>query len=81
MLLLIDQDVFYDIIDALEELGMQEIIQKLLRHEPSSSSLTEQCNIYELAIKLEDGDLANSPVPGGVRMPRKSLKGPVCSFT
>ncbi|XP_057291170.1 FH1/FH2 domain-containing protein 1-like [Hydractinia symbiolongicarpus] len=69
-----DQDMFYDVVDSLEEQAMEDIIQKLTKRTPRNSDLIEQCNIYELSIKSEDGDgdSASLNIPGGVRQQRRS---------
>ncbi|KAG8139681.1 hypothetical protein E2320_002442, partial [Naja naja] len=42
-----DQDSFYDVIDCLEELGMEIISRKHLNKKGSDLDLVEQFNIYE----------------------------------
>lgn len=51
-----DQDTFYDITDALEELGMDKISQRHLSKKGNDLDLVEQFKIYEMALKHEDGN-------------------------
>ncbi|XP_072139530.1 FH1/FH2 domain-containing protein 3 isoform X17 [Mobula birostris] len=51
-----DQDSFYDVVDCLEEQGMEAISQRHLNKKGTDLDLVEQFNIYELSLKHEDGD-------------------------
>ncbi|XP_015677888.1 FH1/FH2 domain-containing protein 3, partial [Protobothrops mucrosquamatus] len=51
-----DQDSFYDVIDCLEELGMEIISQKHLNKKGLDLDLVEQFNIYEMVLRHEDDD-------------------------
>ncbi|XP_066288516.1 FH1/FH2 domain-containing protein 3-like isoform X23 [Branchiostoma lanceolatum] len=51
-----DQDTFYDVTDALEEQGLEKIIQRHLTKKGSDLDLVEQMKIYETALKFEDGE-------------------------
>ncbi|XP_078368383.1 FH1/FH2 domain-containing protein 3-like isoform X2 [Oculina patagonica] len=50
------QDGFYDITDALEEQGMEQIIKMHQKRQGTNIDLVEQFNIYETALRIEDGD-------------------------
>ncbi|XP_032872349.1 FH1/FH2 domain-containing protein 3 isoform X15 [Amblyraja radiata] len=51
-----DQDSFYDVVDCLEEQGMEAISQRHLNKKGTDLDLVEQFNIYEMTLKHEDGD-------------------------
>lgn len=51
-----DQDTFYDITDYLEEQGMETIIQRLLSRNAADLDLVSQLNMYEAALRSEDGE-------------------------
>ena len=51
-----DQDTFYDITDYLEEQGMESIVQRHMSRNGADLDLISQLNIYERALKAEDGD-------------------------
>ena len=51
-----DQDTFYDITDYLEEQGMETIIQRHMTKNSSDLDLVSQLNLYEAALRAEDGD-------------------------
>ncbi|XP_059801302.1 FH1/FH2 domain-containing protein 3 isoform X3 [Hypanus sabinus] len=51
-----DQDSFYDVVDCLEEQGMEAISQRHLNKKGTDLDLVEQFNIYEMSLKHEDGD-------------------------
>ncbi|XP_039183098.1 FH1/FH2 domain-containing protein 3 isoform X4 [Crotalus tigris] len=57
-----DQDSFYDVIDCLEELGMEIISQKHLNKKGLDLDLVEQFNIYEMALRHEDDDDSGEPL-------------------
>ncbi|XP_064640833.1 FH1/FH2 domain-containing protein 3-like isoform X12 [Lineus longissimus] len=52
-----DQDTFYDVTDALEEQGMEDIIKRHMNKTGAELDLLDQLHIYERALKHEDGDL------------------------
>ena len=66
-----DQDLFYDIVDALEVWGMQSINVELTKLHSGNDKLIEQCNMYDFSIKLEDGNMYESPIPDGAKSQRK----------
>ncbi|XP_060029725.1 FH1/FH2 domain-containing protein 3 isoform X3 [Erinaceus europaeus] len=71
-----DQDSFYDVVDCLEELGIAAVSQRHLNKKGTDLDLVEQLNIYELALRLEDGDETAEPPPSGRRDRRRAS---VCS--
>lgn len=56
-----DQDTYYDVVDALEEQGMEEALKKMLKM--NHRELTEQCHLYEGMMKHEDGDTDENTSP------------------
>ncbi|XP_042095313.1 FH1/FH2 domain-containing protein 3 isoform X7 [Ovis aries] len=71
-----DQDTFYDVVDCLEELGIAAVSQRHLTKKGTDLDLVEQLNIYEVALRLEDGDETAEPPPSGCRDRRRAS---VCS--
>ncbi|XP_072492115.1 FH1/FH2 domain-containing protein 1 isoform X1 [Notamacropus eugenii] len=65
-----DQDSFYDVTDALEQQGMESIVQKHLGSSGTDADLRAQLVLYESALRLEDGD-PEEGVAGGRRERRK----------
>ena len=55
--------MFYDVTDALEEQGMEEVILRLMNREGVDPDLREQLRIYELVLQHEDCLLSTSPSP------------------
>ncbi|CAF4346893.1 unnamed protein product, partial [Rotaria sp. Silwood2] len=51
-----DQDTFYDMTDALEKQGMHKCTQFFLNRKPQEPDLVEQFNIYDAALRHEDGE-------------------------
>ncbi|KAM6453401.1 FH1/FH2 domain-containing protein 3 isoform 8-T8 [Liasis olivaceus] len=70
-----DQDSFYDVVDCLEELGMEIISQKHLNKKGSDLDLVEQFNIYEITLRHEDGDDNGEPLPTGCKDRRRASLG------
>ncbi|XP_062033735.1 FH1/FH2 domain-containing protein 1 [Lepus europaeus] len=69
-----DQDSFYDVTDALEQQGMEALVQRLLGTAGTDVDLRTQLMLYESALRLEDGDLeeaAAAAAAGGRRERRK----------
>jgi hypothetical protein len=50
-----DQDVFYDVSDALEEQGLEKIIQFHMNQKSADRDLIDQFKLYEAALRHEDG--------------------------
>nr|XP_012607257.1 FH1/FH2 domain-containing protein 3 isoform X7 [Microcebus murinus] len=71
-----DQDTFYDVVDCLEELGIAAVSQRHLSKKGTDLDLVEQLNIYEVALRHEDGDETAEPPPSGCRDRRRAS---VCS--
>ncbi|CAL1532551.1 unnamed protein product [Lymnaea stagnalis] len=72
-----DQDTFYDVTDALEELGMDAITQKHLNKQGADLDLLTQFQLYESALKHEDGEDSSgiSQVENLRRIPRQKSEG------
>ncbi|XP_056013907.1 FH1/FH2 domain-containing protein 3-like isoform X5 [Ostrea edulis] len=51
-----DQDTFYDVTDAFEELGMERVTQRHMNRNGADLDLLAQFQIYEAALKSEDGE-------------------------
>ena len=51
-----DQDIFYDVTDALEEQGLEKIIQFHMNRKNAESELLEQFQIYNAVLSHEDGE-------------------------
>ncbi|XP_029022669.1 FH1/FH2 domain-containing protein 3 isoform X2 [Betta splendens] len=66
-----DQDSFYDMVDGLEEQGMETICQRHLGRKGTDLDLVEQLNIYETTLRHEDGDDDSQPPPPGRRDRRR----------
>jgi len=49
-----DQDLFYDVTDALEEQGIERLIVSLVNRDGVDVDLVEQLRIYELVLQHED---------------------------
>ncbi|XP_077086263.1 FH1/FH2 domain-containing protein 3 isoform X2 [Siphateles boraxobius] len=64
-----DQDSFYDLLDILEDQGMESVSQRYLGRKGTDLDLLEQLNIYEVSLRHEDGD------EDGVRDRRRSSVG------
>ncbi|KAM6217346.1 FH1/FH2 domain-containing protein 3 isoform 3-T3 [Rhynchocyon petersi] len=71
-----DQDTFYDVVDCLEELGLAAVSQRHLNKKGTDLDLVEQFNIYEVALRHEDGDETAELPPSGRRDRRRAS---VCS--
>ncbi|XP_004843099.1 FH1/FH2 domain-containing protein 1 isoform X2 [Heterocephalus glaber] len=69
-----DQDSFYDMTDALEQQGMEALVQRLLGTAGTDVDLRTQLMLYESALRLEDGDMEEATAAaaaGGRRERRK----------
>nr|XP_057939342.1 FH1/FH2 domain-containing protein 3 isoform X2 [Doryrhamphus excisus] len=51
-----DQDSYYDMVDCLEEQGIETVTQRHLSRKGTDLDLVEQLNIYETSLRHEDGD-------------------------
>ncbi|XP_022367204.1 FH1/FH2 domain-containing protein 1 isoform X2 [Enhydra lutris kenyoni] len=65
-----DQDSFYDVTDALEQQGMEALVQRHLGASGTDFDLRTQLVLYENALRLEDGDIEEATA-GGRRERRK----------
>lgn len=45
-----DQDTFYDVVDSLEEQGMEPVAQRHINRKGTDLDLVEQFNIYEVSV-------------------------------
>ncbi|KAM9093810.1 FH1/FH2 domain-containing protein 3 isoform 5-T5 [Sarcophilus harrisii] len=70
-----DQDAFYDVVDCLEELGIEAISQRHLNKKGTDLDLVEQFNIYEMTLRHEDGDENAEPPPNGRKDRRRASLG------
>ncbi|XP_070702223.1 FH1/FH2 domain-containing protein 3 [Pempheris klunzingeri] len=70
-----DQDSFYDMVDGLEEQGMETVSQRHLGRKGTDLDLVEQLNIYEATLRHEDGDDDSQPPPMGRRDRRRVSLG------
>ncbi|XP_034561507.1 FH1/FH2 domain-containing protein 3 isoform X3 [Notolabrus celidotus] len=70
-----DQDSFYDMVDGLEEQGMETVTQRHLGRKGTDLDLVEQLNIYEMTLRHEDGDDDSQPPPTGRRDRRRVSTG------
>ncbi|KAJ8004758.1 hypothetical protein DPEC_G00139610 [Dallia pectoralis] len=74
-----DQDSFYDVVDCLEEQGMESMSKRHLSRKGSDLDLMEQFNVYEAgpppgqaALRHEDGDDESQPPPTGRKGRRRA---------
>ncbi|KAI7798416.1 putative FH1/FH2 domain-containing protein 3 [Triplophysa rosa] len=70
-----DQDSFYDMVDVLEEQGMESVSRRYLGRKGTDLDLLEQLNIYEANLRHEDGDEDCLPPSSGRRERRRSSVG------
>ncbi|XP_036394443.1 FH1/FH2 domain-containing protein 3 [Megalops cyprinoides] len=70
-----DQDSFYDVVDCLEEQGIEAIAKRHLNRKGTDLDLVEQFNIYEMTLRHEDGDGDSQPPPAGRKDRRRSSLG------
>ncbi|XP_031442352.1 FH1/FH2 domain-containing protein 3 isoform X4 [Clupea harengus] len=70
-----DQDSFYDMVDVLEEQGMDTMSRRHLGRKGTDLDLVEQLNIYEATLRHEDGDDDTEPPPSGCRDRRRTSVG------
>ncbi|XP_051811794.1 FH1/FH2 domain-containing protein 3 isoform X3 [Acanthochromis polyacanthus] len=70
-----DQDSFYDMVDILEEQGIETVSQRHLGRKGTDLDLVEQLNIYEMTLRHEDGDDDSHPPPMGRRDRRRASLG------
>ncbi|KAG8196206.1 hypothetical protein JTE90_007933 [Oedothorax gibbosus] len=58
-----DQDTYYDVVDTLEEQGMEHVIQYYMSKQGTDLDLLQQFQIYEAVLKQEDGVPDTKPLP------------------
>ncbi|GIY59371.1 hypothetical protein CDAR_33701 [Caerostris darwini] len=80
-----DQDNYFDFIDALEEQGMEKVVQFHLCRGGTDKELLKQLQIYEAVLKHEDGEDDGKPyfgtfiersknIPSGVNRERRKSR-------
>ncbi|XP_016337725.1 FH1/FH2 domain-containing protein 3 [Sinocyclocheilus anshuiensis] len=70
-----DQDTFYDVVDSLEEQGMEAVAQRHINRKGTDLDLVEQFNIYESTLRHEDGDDETQRPPSGHKSRRRASVG------
>ncbi|XP_077576307.1 FH1/FH2 domain-containing protein 3 isoform X3 [Stigmatopora nigra] len=67
-----DQDSYYDMVDCLEEQGIEALTKRHLSRKGSDLDLVEQLNIYETTLRREDGDDETQLPPSGRKERRRT---------
>ncbi|XP_047455684.1 FH1/FH2 domain-containing protein 3 isoform X5 [Mugil cephalus] len=70
-----DQDSYYDMVDCLEEQGIETTAQRHLSRKGTDLDLVEQFNIYEMTLRHEDGDDEAQLPPSGRKDRRRASVG------
>ncbi|XP_068999098.1 FH1/FH2 domain-containing protein 3 isoform X4 [Embiotoca jacksoni] len=70
-----DQDSYYDMVDGLEEQGIEAVAQRHLSRKGTDIDLVEQFNIYEMTLRHEDGDDEAQLPPSGRKDRRRASVG------
>ncbi|XP_033837176.1 FH1/FH2 domain-containing protein 3 [Periophthalmus magnuspinnatus] len=70
-----DQDSYYDVVDSLEEQGLEALAQRHLSRKGTDLDLVEQFNIYEMVLRHEDGDEETQLPPSGRKDRRRASVG------
>ncbi|XP_030639130.1 FH1/FH2 domain-containing protein 3 [Chanos chanos] len=70
-----DQDSFYDVVDSLEDQGIEALAQKHLNRKGTDLDLVEQISIYEMVLRHEDGDDETPPPQAGRKARRRASVG------
>ncbi|XP_048117442.1 FH1/FH2 domain-containing protein 3 isoform X5 [Alosa alosa] len=70
-----DQDSYYDVVDCLEEQGIEAMAHRHLNRKGTDLDLVEQFNIYELNLRHEDGDDESQPPLSGRKDRRRASVG------
>ncbi|KAM8735531.1 FH1/FH2 domain-containing protein 3 isoform 2-T2 [Acanthopagrus schlegelii] len=65
-----DQDSYYDMVDCLEEQGIEAMAQRHLSRKGTDLDLVEQFNMYEMTLRHEDGD-DETQLPPSARKDRR----------
>ncbi|XP_031330024.1 FH1/FH2 domain-containing protein 3 isoform X1 [Photinus pyralis] len=69
-----DQDTYYDQTDALEEQGIESIIQRYMSKPGTDLDLLQQFQIYEAVLQYEDAEEKGIPLRNLDESVRKTLK-------
>jgi len=69
-----DQDTYYDQTDALEEQGIEGIIQRYMSKPGTDLDLLQQFQIYEAVLQYEDGVETSTPIRHLDESIRKALR-------
>nr|XP_054596292.1 FH1/FH2 domain-containing protein 3 isoform X7 [Nothobranchius furzeri] len=70
-----DQDSYYDMVDCLEDQGLEATALRHLGRKGTDLDLVEQFNIYEMTLRHEDGDDETQPPPSGQKDRRRASLG------
>ncbi|KAK7886644.1 hypothetical protein WMY93_026265 [Mugilogobius chulae] len=70
-----DQDSYYDVVDSLEEQGLEALAQRHLSRKGTDLDLVEQFNIYEMVLRHEDGDEETQLPPSSRKDRRRASVG------
>ncbi|KAM8825680.1 FH1/FH2 domain-containing protein 3 isoform 1-T1 [Synchiropus picturatus] len=70
-----DQDSYYDMVDCLEEQGIEVMAQRHLSRKGTDLDLLEQLNIYEMTLRHEDGDSEIQLPPSSRKERRRASLG------
>ncbi|XP_047216443.1 FH1/FH2 domain-containing protein 3 isoform X3 [Girardinichthys multiradiatus] len=70
-----DQDPYYDMVDCLEEQGIEATAHRHLSRKGTDLDLVEQFNIYEMTLRHEDGDNEAQLPPCGRKDRRRASVG------
>ncbi|XP_015790868.1 FH1/FH2 domain-containing protein 3 isoform X1 [Tetranychus urticae] len=72
-----DQDTYYDVVDSLEEQGMERVIQYYMSRQGIDMDLLRQFQIYEAVLRHEDGEDEGEVLPLDARhlIPRSRSRG------
>ncbi|XP_049829302.1 uncharacterized protein LOC126267989 isoform X8 [Schistocerca gregaria] len=69
-----DQDTYYDQVDALEEQGIEAVIQRYMSKQGTDLDLLRQFQIYEAVLHHEDGEEKGTPLKQLDDAIRKTLR-------
>ena len=72
-----DQDTYYDVVDSLEEQGMERTIQYYMSKQGIDMNLLRQFQIYEAVLRHEDGEDEGETLPPDAQrsIPRSRSRG------
>uniref|UniRef100_A0A671UE26 Formin homology 2 domain containing 3 n=1 Tax=Sparus aurata TaxID=8175 RepID=A0A671UE26_SPAAU len=70
-----DQDSYYDMVDCLEEQGIEAMAQRHLSRKGTDLDLVEQFNMYEMTLRHEDGDDETQLPPSARKERRRASVG------